>query len=553
MADGRAFDPLGESGLAACNAFTSAPDLSEAVEKFVALVVSCDDFHRERFVADAVDHLKVAKILGGPKILRNAVRVALRRARRQMEAVPAAAIDDPLPDGTVIDADLANAHRVVRDHGEDLRYCEELGGWLAWNGASWTRDESEAVRRAMEVASALLRLAVERHEAALTSEDRALADRYLAHARKSQSEPSVRRALALAHHLEPTPCDANAFDRDPDLINFANGTLDLKTFELRAHRREDMLTRTLRIAFDPRAAAPMWERFLGEILPDEEIRAFVQRFCGYCLTGHTTEQCLIVLWGDGSNGKSTLVEALRHAFGPYALEAAGETFLVSRKGRSTDNKLADLRGVRLVTSSESGEGGRLDETLVKRATGGDELTANHLYAPTFRFHPNFKLWMSTNHKPEIVGQDLGIWRRLRLVPFTVTIAPERRDLDLGAKLDAEAAGILAWAVEGCRQWRVAGLNPPDAVLAATADWRAEANDVAAFVVDRCVWGDFAKVKAGALYAAYREWAASQGCEPVSAKAFGQRVAGLGYRSDRTNAEGRIWRGLGLRADGEHDA
>jgi len=568
-------EDLDASGVSSITQISPADEIAAAVDALATRVAASTGTHAELLVSAAIDHLAGAQVTGAERVVGAAVKAAResakRRAQRERRAAKSSAaareegeerdpLEEVLPDHVVVDSDLANAHRLRRDHGDDLRFNSALG-WLAWDGRRWARPgDAEAARRMHWVARGLEAHAAELLAAAARSPEDTVAARlraqsatYAKWAGKSQQARQISSGLAIARTLDGIDCGPADFDRDGWLFNCANGTLDLRTGALQPHRRQHMITRISPVTFDLAAQCPRWERFLVETLPDEDVRTFVQRFFGYSLTGSMAEQCIAVLYGHGANGKSTFLEVGKFVLGDYATEAAGETFLLdSKKGRATDNKLADLRGARLVSSSESGEERRLDETLVKRVSGGDELTANHLYRETFRFHAQFKLWLATNHRPEIRGVDDGVWRRLRLIPFNVTIPPERREGDLPEQLRAEASGILSWAVQGCLDWQKFGLQAPAAVSACTAEWRATEDELGAFIDDCCAVAQFAKSTAGALYGAYREWAERQGGKPISAKAFGLRLKRLGYMGDKTHAQGRMWCGIGLRQP-ERDA
>lgn len=558
---------LRNTGCAGLSAVSGVDEIAAAVSALGDRVAASSGTHAELLISAAIDHLLGIPVHGAERVILAAVKTSRARAKARAQGERRAAtanghaldVHESLPENVVPDSDLANGFRVKRDHGDELRFNPALG-WLSWDGRRWQRGaDAEAARRMHSVARGLDAHAALLLAAAARALDDVTAGRlraqsalYSKWAGKSQQSKQIAAGLAIARTIAGIDCKSSDFDRDDWLLTCGNGTLDLRTGILRPHRREDLITRLAPVDFDPAAQCPRWARFLNEILPDEDTRSFVQKFLGYSLSGSMREQSLVVLYGSGSNGKSTFLEAVKYVMGDHAIEAAGETFLLNgKKGRSTDNKLADLRAARLVSSSESGEEHRLDETLVKRATGGDELTANHLYHETFRFHAKFKLWLCTNHRPEIRGVDEGVWRRMRLVPFAVTIPPERREGDLPAQLRAESAGILAWAVRGCLAWQREGLQPPAAVSASTADWRATEDDVAGFIADCCVVAEFAKVTSGALYKSYREWSLQQGGRPASAKAFGMRLSNLGYQPARDTTK-RMWLGIGL-AHQDHDA
>lgn len=455
----------------------------------------------------------------------------------------------PLPDGVEPCSDLGNAHRLLDRHGRDLYHCGPLG-WHVWTGQCWAPDETgEVFRRAHHIAKAERLAAVtDLREAEAADDERAVAKakRRYAWATKTQGRTRIDAMLSVGKSLDGIAIRADAFDNDPDLFACANGTIDLSTGELREHRREDLLTKLSPVSFDPEAEAPVFGRFLERIFDGNgDLIAFIQRWTGYSLTGLTAEQAFAILHGSGANGKSTLLEIIRYVAGAYGMNTGADTLMTSR-GRGPDNDIARLRGARFVSASESGEARQLDEERIKRLSGEDTLTARFLYKEAFEFRPTFKLWLATNHRPKIKGTDEAIWRRVLLVPFDVFIPPAERDPELGAKLRAEAAGILRWAVEGELDRRANGLRPPEAVRAATEEYRAEENVLGRFIEDECVMLPEASVTSGALYERYVDWCKSNGEEPINCRSLGKELArDSRLEAKRDGRRGRYWRGIGL--------
>jgi putative DNA primase/helicase len=273
---------------------------------------------------------------------------------------------------------------------------------------------------------------------------------------------------------------------------------------------------------------------------------FVQKAVGYSLTGSTDEQCLFILHGSGANGKSTFLNTISTILGDYARQTPTDTLLVKR-GDGISNDVARLHGARFVSAMEVENGRRLAEAQVKQLTGGDLMAARYLYQEFFEFRPQFKLFMGVNHTPVIQGSDHGIWRRLHVVPFTVTIAKEDQDKRLVEKLHTERSGILRWAVEGCVAWQAEGLEPPRAVADATHEYRAEMDVLARFLAEECVIGPDQRVATGLLYAHFREWCDLADESPVSQRALAIALKERGFTPGRNNRE-RFWEGLGLRED-----
>ena len=436
--------------------------------------------------------------------------------------------------------DLGNSERFISRHGEDVLYCYAWGKWLVWTGARWERDDGGKIYR---LAKATVRsMYQEAADHADERERKALAD----HAKRSEAEARIKAMLELAKSEEPV--SSEELDARPWFLNVQNGTIDLRAGDLRPHRQEDLITKLAPVPYDPDAKAPTWAAFLERVLPDEELRAFVRRAVGYSATGDTSEQCMLINHGGGANGKSTFQETIAAALGDYAMRAPTEMLLAKRAG-GIPNDVARLKGARFVAASETEEGRRLAESLIKDLTGQDTITARFMRAEWFDFQPTHKLWLSTNHKPEIRGTDTAIWRRIRLIPWSVTIPPAEQDKSLAAKLRDELPGILAWIVQGCLEWRREGLRPPEEVRKATGRYRAEMDVLAAFIDEECIVSERASATVKALYSAYREWCEENGERPESQRRFGGRLKERGFESGRMTTGARKgayeWYGIGL--------
>jgi putative DNA primase/helicase len=441
--------------------------------------------------------------------------------------------------------DLGNAERFAAQHGKDARYCYPWRKWLVWTGAQWKRDEAGQIHRlAKETVRGIYREASDAED-----EDRRKA--LAKHAAASESETRIRAMVELAK--SEAPISPDELDADPWLLNVLNGTIDLRTGELREHRREDLITKLSLVEYDPDALAPTWDAFLERVLPSEELRGFVQRAAGYSATGDTSEQCMFIHHGPGANGKSTFQETVSAALGDYAMRTPTETLLVKRTG-GVPNDVARLKGARLVTASETEEGRRLAESLVKDLTGQDTISARFMWAEWFDFKPTHALHLSTNHKPEIRGTDLAIWRRIRLVPWGVTIPPAEQDKKLPEKLRGELPGVLAWIVRGCSAWLREGLQAPEEVRKATRAYRAEMDVLAAFLADCCLRDEDETAFAGELWGAWKRWCEETGEHAGTQKRFGGQLAERGFLNHRDSRTGRkVWSGLALRSNWESRA
>jgi len=433
--------------------------------------------------------------------------------------------------------DLGRAERLVAEHGHRLRYVREQRRWLVFGGDRWRPDVTgDAERAAKDTARRLLTTAAR-------VEDPEQRTRAAKEAARAQAEPRIRAMLTLAETEPAIATSVAELDGDPLLLDCQNGTLDLRTGELRDHNPADLITRGTDVPYDAAATAPRWERFLAEVFDaDADLIGFFQRLVGYTLTGETREHVLVVLHGSGDNGKSTAVEVVKELLGDLAVTAAFDTFARAHGDRGPRNDLARLHGARLVTASESGEGRRLDEATVKEVTGGDTIAARFLYGEHFEFRPAFKLLLVTNHRPRVDGDDDAIWRRLRLIPFDRSFEGHE-DRHLAATLRTELPGILAWAVEGCLAWQRDGLGTASAVTAATRSYRAAEDHLGAFLADRCHC--VGAVAATDLRAAYEDYCGETGERPLAGHALGARLAKRGIQAKRGSKGVRTYVGLSL--------
>lgn len=431
----------------------------------------------------------------------------------------------PLSTGAAL-TDMGNGDRLVRTHGRRLRFCEPLGGWHVWDGEKWRVDkENRAVALAKETIRRILEEAAEEPD---ESRRREVAK----HALASERAPRVHAMLDMAKPdlaLQPEKLDA-----DPWVLNCPNRFLDLRNGELLNHTPEDMVSRVTKADYNPRASRDSWEKFLYEIFDGrEQLIRFIQKAVGYSLTGSTVEQCLFILHGEGANGKSTFLEALTHALGDYAGTASPETFLMTKLQKNVGDDIAALKGSRFVTTSETGRGRRMDETRVKQLSGGDTVTCRKLFGDYFSYKPTWKIWMATNHMPKFDATDHALFRRLRLIPFDVTIPTEKQDKGLLDRLKEEAEGILAWAVEGARLWQEEGLESPEEVRVATEGYRSEQDSLGRFLEEECTLTDQGKTLVKDFKKHYEEWCIEAGESGISKKEISRYLEKRGIRSKKT--------------------
>lgn len=419
--------------------------------------------------------------------------------------------------------DIGNAERLVHRHGHEIRYEVRRKRWHVWDGTRWAIDDRQAVQQmAKRTVRAILAEAKE-------AESKADQKDMVTWARQSEANSKIKALLERAQSESGIPITQEELDVDRFAFNCRNGTVDLHTGELLEHDRAQLITKLAPVDYDADAKCPLWLSILDRLFAgDQELIGYLQRAVGYSLTGDTREQCLHVLYGGGANGKSVFVETIAALLGEYAVEADFATFL-EQQGTGPRNDIARLAGARVVRSSELAEGKRLNESLIKALTGNATVSARFLYAEPFEFEPTFKLWFDTNHKPVVRGTDYAIWRRLRLIPFEVTIPEAERDESLkwpNSRLRDELPGILNWAIEGCLLWLESGLRPPAKVLMATDTYRVESDVLGAFIEECCELGGYEE-QASLLYRAYRKWAEDNGEYVLTNTAFGRRLEDRG--------------------------
>lgn len=425
------------------------------------------------------------------------------------------------------------AYRLAAAYPDRLMYVRGIG-WYVYDGRRWAEDErGEAKRAVLDVLRAAL--------------GESIGDKELrADVRKCESSAGVAGVLDLAAALEPFAFTAADLDADPYLLNVANGTLDLATMTLGAHDPGDRITKVTRASYVPDATGQAWPAFLERVLPEADVRGFVQRLAGVGLLGKVVEHVLGIFTGSGANGKGTFYGALNHTLGDYASVAEPELFL-HREGAHPTGEM-DLLGKRWVVVSENDEGRRLAEATMKRLTGGDEIRARRMRQDFISFHPSHTAVLVTNHLPTVRGDDPAIWRRLRVVPFNVVIPEHERDGHLDERLQLEADAILTWTVQGYADYTERGMAEPEAVTVATEAYQHDSDAVARFVAECCMTGPQVYATTTQLYERWSRWALADGAQEMSRKAFGQALDRKGYVVSR-DMGARKRPGIALAAEG----
>ena len=438
--------------------------------------------------------------------------------------------------------DLGNAERFVYQHRENIRYCALKRCWSIWNGRYWEEDVTEQI---YHLACGTIRDIP--REAELYSVDGSRRAKVLKWATQSEARERVRAMVELAQPAPELAIRPDLFDQDPWLLTCRSGTLNLKTGVLQPHQRQDHISKLAPVDYDPQATCHTWERFLDCIFAHRSnLIDYVQKICGYCLTGNTDEHDFYFLYGHGANGKSTLIKTLMALLGNDYSRQASSGALTARCTDSIGEDIAVLQGARLVAAVELDEGRKLAEGLLKQLTGGDLVRARMLYANSFEFLPTFKLLLASNHKPTICGTDNGIWRRIKMIPFTVAVPEAQQDPQLFGKLQAELPGILNWCLDGCLKWQQEGLNPPAEVQGATSGYREDSDLIAAFLEENVIMDNpKARTQVKVLYDRYQCWTDSTGERALSMRRFNDRLKERGYQTMAGTGNLKFWQGIGL--------
>lgn len=435
-------------------------------------------------------------------------------------------------DGELHSGQARIAYRLAGAYGDALMHVHGLG-WYCYDGARWVEDHGGAAKRAV--------LDVLRNALAESLGDADLRK----DVRKCESAAGISGVLEIAAALEPFAFTVEDLDADPYLLNVANGTLDLRTRELRPHEPDDRCTKVARGAYRPGSSGPQWQAFLETVLPDDDVRRFVQRLAGVGLVGKVLEQVLPILTGTGANGKGVFYGAINNTLGDYATVGDPDLFM-HRDGAHPTGEM-DLLGLRWVVVSESDKDRRLAEATMKRLTGGDEIKARRMRQDFVSFIPSHTPLLVTNHLPKVSGDDPALWRRMRVVPFDVVIPKDQRDPHLPERLQLEADAVLTWAIDGYAAYEERGLDEPESVQVATDKYQLESDAIARFIAECCIPNPHMWTTTAEAFGQWQTWAALDGADALSQKAFGQALDRQGYPTSKSNGK-KVRRGIGLAAD-----
>jgi len=435
-------------------------------------------------------------------------------------------------------SDLGNSSKLAELHGDKVRYVFDQKCWLLWNGAYWeVAPEEKIVALARDVPKTLAMEAAKLPSGPTKTQ-------LAKFAMRSEALTKIRAMVELFKSEPAVGVSTSMLDQRGLILPVKNGTIDLRTGRFSEPDRNLLVTQIAGTSYDPDAKAPRWEAFLTQIMDgDAALVAYLQRVLGYVLTASTEEHCLFFLYGYGANGKSTFLNIVLALLGALGTQAASETLMDKRSGGGTSSDLARLRGKRFVAMSESDDGRHLNEAQVKSLTGGDMVVARELYQSVIHFNPTHKLFLASNHMPVIKSTDHGIWRRIRLIPFKVTIKEQDRNPNLENELRKEFPGILNWALTGCLEWQHSGMPLPKAVQDATSEYKNEMDIVGAWIAENCVVSPCYYVSAADAYKSFKTWCEENYNISFSKSRFGRMIRERGIEVGMKN--GRIYKGLAL--------
>jgi len=440
-------------------------------------------------------------------------------------------------------SDVGNAERLIALYGSDIRYSFPQDKFFIWSGRHWQGDSTGGIYKLAKNTLRRLLTEGEALDESAVEADKEAKKKVMSFAIRSENDGKIK---AMVNQAKSQPeIILRESNMNPFILNVVNGTLDLKTGKLGEHKKSDYITRMIDIEYDAKAKCPNWIKFLDKIfMGDSEMVDFIQRSIGYSLTGSEEEQCFYMLYGNGANGKTTFLNTIKLIMGDYADTLKASSLMAKQFDDGARGDIAKLTGKRFVVSSELNEGQYFDESLIKCITGGEVIPVRFLYGMEFDLKPEFKIWMGTNEKPKIRGTDMGIWRRVRMIPFLYTFTGEDVDKNfMDNMLIPELPGILNWAVEGCRKWQEEGMIVPQRARAAIEEYRDEMDVVQRFLDENCVMGDIYAIKVGDLYQRFCNWCSRSGDRAVTGIKFGKKLKDKGFEQIKSNGW-RHWKGIG---------
>jgi putative DNA primase/helicase len=437
--------------------------------------------------------------------------------------------------------DTGDAKRFARLIGGEVRYCN--GKWYIWDGKRLAEDSTHRILTMVD------KLVANILEDASTCEFEDIQKKLIAHARTLESKSRTEAVISLARAREPLPVvSVDDLDWNPYAFNCFSGIMEKGNH--RPHEFSELITKMSPVSYDPRADAPNWQKFLEQVVGDQEMIDYLARCVGYSMTGLTVHQVIFFLYGLGANGKSTFINTIMSVLGDYSRVIPSDLLMVGKEQHPTG--LSDLRGIRMALASELEDGKRFNEQLLKWLTGEEKIVARRMHQDFFEFSPRFKLWIVGNHRPTIRGTDYAIRRRFHLIPFEKAIAKEDQDPFLRDKLKKELEGILNWCVKGFLDWMSQGLNPPAKVISATEEYFEEQDTVGHFLREETVDSARGKCSHKELYDRYVNYTKVRNEYVLSSKAFSTKMSERGIKKERGNSGQSYWIGMSMRDGAQKD-
>lgn len=472
-----------------------------------------------------------------------------------------------LKPGTDPRTDAANAMRFLRRNKTRVRCCWEYGGWLFWDGKRWKPDVQKViVRRHMEEVARELAIEAERRYDELSSsmsgaskdEQKAIKEemqevgKLRTWARDSQQSARIGSSLRCAETAEGVVLEGSDLDAEPFLLNTRTGVLDLVTGAVHEHHPRRLVTRIANVEYDAKAEAPLWQAFLEQVLPDEEIRAWLQQWAGTCLTSDISDRVIVMLLGVGANGKGVFLDTLAHVLGDYAQSTSPDFFASSRGAAksSLEYEAAQIKGARLLRASETERGANLNESMLKQISGGDPIMGRHPFSRPFTFQPECKLVLATNNRPRLRDTSKAVYDRLAPIDFPARFEKAEQDRGLKKALAEEAPGVLNWMIEGLRAWLDNGrrLMESEKVQEAVEEYRGDEDPMTGFFETEAVEGRRLRVDAQELWAQYETWAERERIQkPLGKIMFSKEMKRRGFKRIKSNGK-RFWKGVALRGE-----
>ena len=435
----------------------------------------------------------------------------------------------------VTDGDIARM--LLIKHDESIRYCYSQRSMYTYNGNLWVPDPEIPIQMVKGLRNDAEKAKQHVQQNVFDSKEKEkLSDHFDWLIGRVDNTASVKNILTAVQSEQGIPIKIDEFDRNVMKLNCQNGTLDLDKGELLPFNPDDLITKRSLANYNPASQCPQWLIFLDRIMAgDQTMIQFLQRAVGYSLTGKTDERCFFILFGSGANGKSVFIETILYLLNDYAIKTPAD-MLCKKQNGTIPNDVAALKGIRFACASETEQNARLNEAKIKELTGGsDTLVGCFKFKEFFSFVPNFKLWVATNHKPQIRETDPAIWDRVRLVPFDVRIPEAERDKNLIFKLQAECSGILNWCLAGLISWQQSGLQSPEKVLASTLQYKDDEDVFGLFTKDCCDVGSQYECLLDDIYKIYIEWAEKNTYHPLSKLRFSNLMTERGFPSGHNRA------------------